>query len=86
MAIKKAAKTAKAKKTVKKAKVSKVVKTKKAAAKKTVKKAAPAKKANKKGSKYVCGKCGLVVSVDKACGCVKTCDLVCCGKQMKAKK
>jgi hypothetical protein len=39
-----------------------------------------------KGSKYTCGVCGMVVSVDTACGCVETCDLICCAKPMKLKK
>lgn len=44
------------------------------------------KKGIKKGSKYSCEVCGLVVSVDEVCGCVEACDIICCGKQMKAKK
>ena len=63
--------------------------TKKAAPKPVeVKKAAPkpAKAAGmKKGSKYSCSVCGLVVSVDNLCGC-STCDILCCSKPMKAKK
>jgi hypothetical protein len=43
------------------------------------------KKSLKKGSKLVCGECGLVVTVDEACGCVDVCDLMCCGKEIKAK-
>lgn len=43
------------------------------------------KKEIKKGNKYVCNVCGLVVSVDEVCGC-EVCDLICCGKQMKSKK
>lgn len=39
-----------------------------------------------KGSKYTCGVCGMVVSVDTACGCVEACDLICCSKPMKLKK
>ena len=57
------------------------------------KKTAPAKKttttkkkAVKKGSKFTCSTCGLVVSVDEVCGCVETCDIVCCGVPMKPKK
>jgi len=51
----------------------------------------PAAKAAKKpvvpkGSKYTCGVCGMVVSVDTACGCVEACDLICCSKPMKLKK
>jgi hypothetical protein len=39
-----------------------------------------------KDSKYTCGVCGMVVSVDTACGCVEACDLICCAKPMKLKK
>jgi len=38
--------------------------------------------AKKKGSKYKCEKCGMVVIVDEACGCSE-CDLVCCNVPMK---
>jgi hypothetical protein len=57
-----------------------------------IKKTAPKKKTGlkkkgiKKGSKFVCAVCGLVVSVDEACGCIEMCDIICCGKQMRAKK
>ena len=57
------------------------------------KKTAPAKKvattkskAVKKGSKFACRACGLVVSVDEVCGCVEACDIICCGEPMKSKK
>ena len=50
-------------------------------AKKAKKKATKAKKA--KG--YTCEVCGLAVTVDNICGCVDTCDIVCCGEQMKTK-
>ena len=62
------------------------------AKKKTIKKAArkPAKKVStkgvKKGDRFGCGVCGMVVSVDETCGCVDTCDLICCDEPMKAKK
>ena len=39
----------------------------------------------KKGEKYKCGECGLVVVVDETCGCAP-CDLVCCGVPMKPVK
>ncbi len=52
--------------------------------KKTVKKIA--KKVVKKGDVYKCGVCGLAVTVDEVCGCMDTCDIICCEKQMKAKK
>ena len=64
------------------------VKAAQAAGKVAVKKA-PAKGSKKKvsrGDRYSCEVCGLVVSVDEACGCAETCDIVCCGKEMKAKK
>ena len=56
----------------------------KAAAKKT-----PAKGSKKKvsrGDQYSCEVCGLVVSVDEACGCAEACDIICCGEEMKARK
>ena len=69
------------------------------AVKKTVKKATKkvakvSKKGVKKGGNksvkqedaYKCGVCGLVVSVDEVCGCVDTCDIICCEEPMKAKK
>jgi hypothetical protein len=54
------------------------------AQKKTTKKVS--KKGVKKGDAYKCTVCGLVVSVDEICGCVDTCDIICCEKPMKAKK
>jgi hypothetical protein len=58
-----------------------------------VKKAAPAKAkpaaaktAIKKGTRYSCGVCGLIVSVDTTCNCVEVCDLVCCSKAMQVLK
>lgn len=62
------------------------------AMKKTVKKAArkPAgkvlTKGVRKGNRFGCGVCGMVVSVDETCGCVDTCDIICCDEPMKAKK
>jgi len=44
------------------------------------------KKSSTKKQKYTCEVCGLVISVDEICGCVDTCDIICCGKQMKVKK
>lgn len=67
-------------------------KTKKPVAKKPAAKTAKKKVAKKvskkvaKGSKYECEVCGLVVSVNETCGCVETCDIICCGEQMKTKK
>ena len=43
------------------------------------------KKITKKKKLY-CGKCGLVITIDKTCGCIDTCDLICCGQQLKEKK
>ncbi len=62
--------------------------TKKTTAAKTVKKSVkkPAAKVAKKGDKYACEVCGMAVTVDSACGCVDSCDLICCGEQMRAKK
>lgn len=39
----------------------------------------------KKGQKFKCGQCGVVVMVDEGCGCTP-CDLVCCGEPMKEVK
>ena len=52
--------------------------------KKAVKKVS--KKVVKKGDVYKCDVCGLAVTVDEVCGCVDACDIICCEKQMKAKK
>lgn len=40
----------------------------------------------KKAKRYACEVCGLAVTVDNICGCVDTCDIVCCGEQMTSKK
>jgi hypothetical protein len=37
--------------------------------------------AKKKGEKYKCDECGLVVLVEDVCGC-EDCDVVCCGVPM----
>ena len=59
-------------------------------AKKAIKKVAKAVKKSvkgvKKGDAYKCTVCGLVVSVDETCGCVDTCDLICCERPMKSKR
>jgi hypothetical protein len=53
---------------------------------KTVKVVKPAKKAaTRKGAKYGCKDCGLVVSIVDDCGCA-TMDLLCCGTPMKKKR
>jgi hypothetical protein len=65
---------------------------KKATAKKTTAKKTAARKPAKKaagmteGSRYVCGVCGLAVTVDTACGCAETSHLICCEKPMKMKR
>ncbi len=64
---------------------------KKIAAKKTVAKKSGAgkiakKTGMKKGNRYVCGVCGLAVTIDTACGCAETSHLICCEKPMKMKR
>ena len=39
----------------------------------------------KKGEKYKCEKCGLVVTIDSDCTC-SVCDLICCDSPMKKVK
>ncbi len=41
--------------------------------------------AKKKGEKYKCDECGMVIVVEDACGC-EDCDVVCCGAPMKQVK
>jgi len=41
--------------------------------------------ANKKGDKYQCEDCGLVLLVEEPCGC-ETTEIVCCGTPMKPVK
>ena len=36
----------------------------------------------KKGTKFVCDSCGMVITSAKECGC-DPCDIVCCGQEMK---
>ncbi len=38
--------------------------------------------AKKKGERYKCDECGLVLLVEDECGC-DDCDVVCCGAPMK---
>ena len=40
----------------------------------------------KKGPRHACGVCGIAVTVDEVCGCIDTCDIICCGRQMTSKK
>ncbi len=74
-----------------KAKLSKKTAAKKSAVK-TVSKKTVAKKAAKKtagmkeGNRYTCSACGLVVTVDTACGCAETTHLICCEKPMRMKR
>ncbi len=59
----------------------------KTAAKKTPAKRTATKKAGvKKGNRYSCGVCGLVVTVDTACGCAEAAHLICCERPMRMKK
>ena len=36
----------------------------------------------KKGERYQCEDCGLVILVEDPCGC-ESCEIVCCGEPMK---
>lgn len=36
----------------------------------------------KKGMKYVCDSCGIILSIEKTCDC-SLCDIICCGQDMK---
>jgi hypothetical protein len=78
-------KVAAKKTTVKKATAKKTT-LKKTTAKKTVKPAGRKKKEVTPGDKYSCNVCGLIVSVDEESGFIETCDIICCGEQMKTKK
>jgi rubrerythrin len=44
------------------------------------------KKSVKKGDVYKCSVCGLAIKVDEVCGCVDTCDIICCEKPMRVQK
>ncbi|UCD83597.1 MAG: hypothetical protein JSU92_09860 [Deltaproteobacteria bacterium] len=54
--------------------------------KKDAKKKSNKKKALNKGRKFVCGFCGLEVTVDESCSCINGCDLMCCGTHLQPKK
>ena len=41
--------------------------------------------ANKKGEKFKCEECGLIIIVEEPCEC-ETTELVCCGEPMKPVK
>lgn len=58
--------------------------TKKGAGKKCVPKKGVEKM--KVGEVYTCEVCGLAVAIDEACGCVETCDIICCQMPMKKKR
>lgn len=40
----------------------------------------------KKEAKYICGVCGLVLSIDESSGSVDAAETVCCGKKMGKKQ
>ena len=56
----------------------------KAAAKKTPAKGGPKKV--RRGDRYSCEVCGVVVSVDEVCGCAEAHEIICCGQAMTAKR
>jgi len=39
----------------------------------------------KKGERYKCEECGMIVTIADPCGCTE-CDLICCGVPMKPEK
>jgi len=39
--------------------------------------------ANKKGDRYECDECGLVILVENPCTC-ESCEIVCCGEPMNS--
>jgi len=53
---------------------------------KKAKKRTAAKGKRKTGGGYVCGVCGLSVTVDEACGCAEAHPIICCMKPMKKKR
>jgi hypothetical protein len=59
---------------------------KRAVAKKGSAKKVAAKGKTKVGDSYVCGVCGLAVTVDEDCGCAEACDIICCSEPMKRKR
>lgn len=36
----------------------------------------------KKGMRFVCDSCGMILTVEKTCSC-DCCDIICCGQDMK---
>ena len=41
--------------------------------------------AKKKGDKYKCDECGMVILIEEPCGC-ESCELICCSQPMKQVK
>jgi rubrerythrin len=74
-----------AKKAVTKKKTAAKTAPRKSTAKKTVKRSRKSAASVSAGDGYVCAVCGLSVTVDEECGCVDTCDIICCGQQMEPK-
>ena len=74
-----------AKKTVTKKKTAAKTAARRTTAKKTVKRKRKRPARVSAGDGYVCSVCGLSVTVDEECGCVDTCDIVCCGQPMEPK-
>ena len=60
--------------------------TKKAIVKKRGTKKPVARGKTKAGEGYACEVCGLAVTVDETCGCVETCDIICCETPMKKRR
>jgi len=44
------------------------------------------KRISDKKKQMVCKECGLVITVENDCECADSCDILCCGEQMKTKK
>lgn len=80
-----APKKATAKKTVTKKKTAAKTAARKTTAKRTVKRSRKRPARVSPGDGYVCAVCGLSVTVDEECGCIDTCDIICCGQQMEPK-
>ncbi len=58
----------------------------KAVAKRASARKVAARGKTKVGDSYVCGVCGLAVTVDEDCGCSAACDIICCSEPMKKKR
>lgn len=43
------------------------------------------KKNGEKKRQMVCKECGLIITVENECECMDSCDVICCGAQMKTK-